>query len=740
MKYGWMILFAVCALTLHAEIGDAVPEYGPSFPYYFTNNIVATPVGYQQNLKLITGETVRTYPTVLPPEAFSNCTAVLFCILSPDAQRGKYFLLEDSGCRCYMCDPGGTIPELYKIGSHYSFHTDFFELSEGSIFELGSPDRDTFLNNNQGFIIYRNVHEVDDALADYERRRVAATNRLEQLKVELATFPEVPDDRDEKKKQRQVRYEIRETENRIKRFASIREEMLKERGRLSGFPGGAITNRVEPLRHQWNETARPLTRINLPELSFKGTTLEEILLYLNRRIPVDETIGPMGNCRVSFNGFILDGGAWDRPFDVTLPAGTLLDAFLYLGNLDPEHLRLNVDTERGRCEFDYAVTDDPSRIDWSGRPFSAPVKHSGMEDVILEKVTLEEVSQKIRDLLGGRFEVKGLDASKRNARHSFAFRTETFREAIGMIEAAFGVEYDYRRDVWRDRASVDEKDRKADIRAAIAQETRAVGEITEIPRAYLEPAERKGRIERITYASKDYFGDGGAVEKPAFVYLPPGYSADKRYPVLYLMHGIGGDEREWGMTGERSMIQRMMDQLIGKGEIEPFIVVTPNGRSSRRFGKEGSDFHSFYRFGEELRNDLIPYMDSHYATVPDRDHRAMAGLSMGGMQTINIGICSCLDLFAWFGAFSAAPTSNPKDKVAAEIARQGNLPIRYLYSICGLEDNVAYKAASNAVKDLPAVCPAVTDGKNYIWREIHGGHDFRIWYLGFYQFARIAFR
>ena len=286
----------------------------------------------------------------------------------------------------------------------------------------------------------------------------------------------------------------------------------------------------------------------------------------------------------------------------------------------------------------------------------------------------------------------------------------------------------------------EEKDRGEEIRKAIEQERRPVESITEIPRADLAPAEKRGRIERITYPSKDYFGDGSPVTKPAFVYLPPGYSSEKRYPVLYLMHGIGGDEREWGMTDERSMIQRMMDQLVGKGQAVPFIVVTPNGRSSRNFQRHGSDFHSFYRFGEELKNDLIPYMDAHYATVADRDHRAMAGLSMGGMQTINIGMCACLDKFAWFGTFSAAPTSYPRDQVVAKIKGQGDLKISCLYNICGLEDNVAYESASKSVKDLPKVCPAFTDGKNYIWREIHGGHDFRIWYLGFYQVAKIVFR
>ena len=112
-----------------------------------------------------------------------------------------------------------------------------------------------------------------------------------------------------------------------------------------------------------------------------------------------------------------------------------------------------------------------------------------------------------------------------------------------------------------------------------------------------------------------------------------------------------------------------MDNLIYYKEIEPFIVVTPNGRSTENCAREGSDYNSFYVFGKELRSDLIPYMEAHYSTYAvegdpsaSRMHRAMAGLSMGGMQTINIGIGECMDLFSYFGAFSAAPTSNLAEK------------------------------------------------------------------------------
>ena len=260
-----------------------------------------------------------------------------------------------------------------------------------------------------------------------------------------------------------------------------------------------------------------------------------------------------------------------------------------------------------------------------------------------------------------------------------------------------------------------------------------------------------GTIETITYKTYDYFGDGAEIKKQANVYLPYGYDEEKKYNVLYLMHGIGGNENEWGMTGSASKVKCMMDNLIYNGDIEPFIVVTPNGRSGADFANTNSDYNSFYEFGKELRNDLIPYIESHYATYgqsgekdydmkADREHRAMAGLSMGGMQTINIGMCECLDIISYFGAFSAAPTSYGAADVVKKIdERFPDDEIFFFYNICGTEDSIAYQSASAAAKELPKLSERFQDGENFMWQELSGGHDFAIWYLGFYNFAQVVF-
>ncbi len=259
-----------------------------------------------------------------------------------------------------------------------------------------------------------------------------------------------------------------------------------------------------------------------------------------------------------------------------------------------------------------------------------------------------------------------------------------------------------------------------------------------------------GTIERITYPAHDYAVDGHEITKEANVYLPANYSTDKKYNVLYLLHGIGGNEDEWGMNKSTSRVKTIMDNLSYYGDIESFIVVTPNGRAGGSEEKEGSMMDAFYCFGQELRNDLIPYMESHYSTYADydengydmaatRDHRAIAGLSMGGMQTINIGLGECNDLFSYYGAFSAAPTSNIASKTAS-IIKDSEYPVNFFYNICGTEDRVAYPSASAAAKTLPAISDDFVDGENFMWQELSGAHDFHIWYLGFYNFAQIVFK
>jgi len=161
-----------------------------------------------------------------------------------------------------------------------------------------------------------------------------------------------------------------------------------------------------------------------------------------------------------------------------------------------------------------------------------------------------------------------------------------------------------------------------------------------------------------------YFSKVTGAWRRIFVYTPPGYDTSKsRYPVLYLQHGGGEDERAWPNQGRVNLI---MDNLIAGKKAKPMIIVMENGYARRPaqpdssprpvgVGKGGAQ--DFSRMVEELEdvyiNDLIPLIDATYRTIPDRDHRAMAGLSMGGMETFNITL-DHLDEFSYIGGFSGA--------------------------------------------------------------------------------------
>ena len=270
-----------------------------------------------------------------------------------------------------------------------------------------------------------------------------------------------------------------------------------------------------------------------------------------------------------------------------------------------------------------------------------------------------------------------------------------------------------------------------DITAAIRAEHSGAWEDT-IPTRYTVRCAHAGTVEKLTYQAHDYSFDRELYEKTALVYLPFGYDPSETYPLLILCHGIGGNEYEWGLNSETSRVRCIMDNLIDAGEIRPFIVVTPNGRGGR-----SEDYSSFYLFDQELRGDLLPAIAERYAVdIHDRTLCAMAGLSMGGMQTINLGLGKCLDLFSAFGAFSAAPTSITSAAIAATLNASPDLPVRVFYSICGTEDNIAYAAAAGAVDRLDEMTDRL-DRDNCIVQFVPGGHDFGVWYLGFYNFARL---
>ncbi len=237
-----------------------------------------------------------------------------------------------------------------------------------------------------------------------------------------------------------------------------------------------------------------------------------------------------------------------------------------------------------------------------------------------------------------------------------------------------------------------------------------------------------GKIDTISYKSTTVGNT-----RRSLIYTPPGYSKKNKYPVLYLLHGIGGDEKEWLNGGSP---QNILDNLYAQGKIEPMIVVMPNGRAMKDDRAVGNIFDSekvqaFATFEKDLLNDLIPYIQKHYPVYTDADHRAIAGLSMGGGQSLNFGLGN-LDKFAWIGAFSAAPnTKTPQELLPnPEEARQ---KIKLLWISCGASDGLI--TFSKRTHDY-----LTKNNVPHIYRIEPGVHDFKVWKNGLYMFSQLIFK
>lgn len=237
-----------------------------------------------------------------------------------------------------------------------------------------------------------------------------------------------------------------------------------------------------------------------------------------------------------------------------------------------------------------------------------------------------------------------------------------------------------------------------------------------------------GKIDTVTYESKTVGNT-----RRALIYTPPGYSKSKKYPVLYLLHGIGGDEKEWYNGGSPQII---LDNLYAQDKIVPMIVVLPNGRAIRDDRATGNimapdKVQGFANFEKDLLNDLIPFIDQKYHVYKDKDHRAIAGLSMGGGQSLNFGLGN-LDTFSWVGAFSAAPnTKKPEDLLPDPNAAKSKLKL--LWISCGSSDGLI--TFSKRTHDYLA-----EKGMPHIYYIEPGVHNFKVWKNGLYMFSQLIFK
>jgi enterochelin esterase family protein len=281
----------------------------------------------------------------------------------------------------------------------------------------------------------------------------------------------------------------------------------------------------------------------------------------------------------------------------------------------------------------------------------------------------------------------------------------------------------------------------------------------------------KGKVERVEY-------DGTAVaaglKRWMEVYTPPGYSADKKYPVLYLIHGAGQNERAWVDSGRANVI---LDNLVAEKKIEPMIVVFPNGnattnteaggpragrdgappggaapgaaaapggdpgrgagpRGGRGFGGDGTGKN----FENDLLKDIIPYVESHYSAFSDAQHRALAGLSLGGMQTRTIAPANT-DKFSYVGIFSGG-NIRPQDITDMSVFKTN---VKLVYMSFGSQESSAPRGGGTSPSGpegikLAADALGQSGIKAVYYVSPGSAHDFTSWKRSLYYFSQLLFQ
>ena len=250
-----------------------------------------------------------------------------------------------------------------------------------------------------------------------------------------------------------------------------------------------------------------------------------------------------------------------------------------------------------------------------------------------------------------------------------------------------------------------------------------------------------GTVSKVWYDSPTL-----GTDRRMTVYTPAGYEkGDKRYPVFYLLHGMGGDENAWSELGRATQI---LDNMIAKGEIEPMIVVMTNGNVDME-GAPGETSLGFKQPTTQLSKtmegsfekhfpDVVNYIDTNYRTIADKEHRAIAGLSMGGFHSLHISK-EYPDMFDYVGLFSAAilphdgTTSPIYDNMDGKLAKQfADAP--QLYWIAIGDKDFLYDANKQYRKMLD------DKGYKYVYRESPDGHIWKNWRIYLTEFLPQLFK
>ena len=233
-----------------------------------------------------------------------------------------------------------------------------------------------------------------------------------------------------------------------------------------------------------------------------------------------------------------------------------------------------------------------------------------------------------------------------------------------------------------------------------------------------------------TVHEHSYFSKALSVERRLHVYTPPGYEKDSRtYPILYLLHGSGDNDATWSAVGHAQFIE---DNLLAKRKAQPMVIVMPDGHAfTGNPGQVSANMitRNVENFGEDLLKDVMPMIEATYRVKTDRENRAIIGLSMGGGQSLGIGLRH-RELFAWVGGMSSY-LAEPA-KLVEEVFPESKSDLKLLWFACGKEDRLIENARqlSTALKQK---------GINHRFEETPGSHAWPVWRRHLGEFLPLLF-
>jgi len=248
------------------------------------------------------------------------------------------------------------------------------------------------------------------------------------------------------------------------------------------------------------------------------------------------------------------------------------------------------------------------------------------------------------------------------------------------------------------------------------------------------------------YAQKDvphgeisirkYFSRPMGSWREMYVYTPPGYEkSTEKYPVLYLLHGGGEDQRGWATQGKTDLI---LDNLISEGKAKPMVIVMMDGNVSSG-GLAGFNENVLKSFENELKQAAIPFVESNFRVETDAKNRALAGLSMGGLQTLYAGIKNT-EMFSSLGVFSSGWFSNntaltePQYVFMKTNAEKINSNLKNFWISMGGQEDIAFN-------NCKIMCAKFDElGVKYAYSEYPGGHSWPVWRHDLFAFSQLLFK